>query len=65
MSEWLTAKQVAQMLQVSPSTPGVWIHRGVGLPYIRIGRTIRFNRESLERFLSDRESRTKVKNFEK
>jgi excisionase family DNA binding protein len=63
--EWLTSKEVASMLKVSPSAIHVWIHRKIGLPYVRIGRTIRFRREALDKFLLDKENRIKVKNFEK
>ena len=63
MAEYLTPKEVASMLKVSPTTPYVWIHRKIGLPYIRIGRTVRFRKDSLEKFLLDKEHRDKVKNF--
>jgi len=65
MAEWLTCRELAKELKVSATTPGVWIKRGVLPPrtYLRLGRTIRFNRESLEKFLLGKENRTKAKNF--
>jgi len=67
MAEWLTCRELAKELKVSATTPGVWIKRGVLPPrtYVKLGRTIRFRKDALENFLLDKESKNKVKNFEK
>jgi excisionase family DNA binding protein len=53
----LTVEQVAQMLGMS----GAWVYQHSSgarrplLPSVRLGRSIRFRRESLERFVAEME----------
>jgi excisionase family DNA binding protein len=61
----LTLREVAEKLGVSPSTPAVWIYRGIDLPYVRIGRTIRVPHRDFKRWVFDRTENKKFKNFEK
>jgi len=52
VNEYLTAKQVAQMLQISEATVTRWARIGE-LPVVRLpGRTVRFRREDVEAFLA-------------
>ena len=60
MSEMLiTPEDVAAMLSVTPS----WVRRAAregDLPCVRLGRFLRFRRESVEEFIAARERRNDV-----
>jgi excisionase family DNA binding protein len=49
----LSEREVAVYLKASPRTIINWRQRGI-IPYFRIGRTIRYSREQLDRALTDR-----------
>jgi len=53
--ELLTIKEVAEMLGMQPTTIYVWAQNGK-LPAIKIGRTWRFRRASIEAWLTKCES---------
>ncbi|HEY8768040.1 MAG TPA: helix-turn-helix domain-containing protein [Dehalococcoidia bacterium] len=51
----LTVKEAADQLKVKPQ----WVYsmlRGGGLPFIRLGRLIRIDEDSLEEWLAERRS---------
>ena len=51
----LTVKETADVLKIKPQ----WVYRmlrGGGLPFIRLGRQIRIDEDSLERWLAERRS---------
>jgi excisionase family DNA binding protein len=52
---YLTAADVAEMLQVSEKSVYRWANAAPTMPALRIGGTVRFPRERLERWLRDRE----------
>jgi excisionase family DNA binding protein len=52
---YLTATQVGQLLQVSEKSVYRWVKTDPTLPALRIGGTVRFPRERLERWLRERE----------
>ncbi len=52
---YLTAEQVGQMLQVSGKSVYRWLKDDPTMPALKIGGTVRFPRERLERWLRDRE----------
>ena len=52
---YLTAEQLAELLQVSPKSVFRWATEDPTMPTLRIGRTVRFPRERLERWLAARE----------
>lgn len=54
-AEYLTADQVAAMLQVSPKSVYRWAKIDPTLPVLKLGGTLRFPRERLLRWLRDRE----------
>jgi PTS system nitrogen regulatory IIA component len=58
MEEYLTAKQVAEYLQVKPLTIYQWA-REDKIPAIKIGRIWRFKKEAIDAFL-DEQLRRKV-----
>ncbi|MEO8048501.1 MAG: helix-turn-helix domain-containing protein [Nitrospirota bacterium] len=55
MPEYLTGEQVAELLQVSVKSVWRWVKTDPSLPCFKIGRTIRFPRERLMRWLRARE----------
>jgi len=51
----LTEDQAAEYLSLAPSTLAVWRSTGrYSLPFIRVGRLIRYRREDLDAFLERR-----------
>ena len=48
-SPFLNKKQTCNYLGVSNNTLDIWI--AMGLPYIRIGKSIRFNKESINQWI--------------
>lgn len=51
MPIFLTAKQVADLLQVSVKSVLRWAAQDPTMPVLRIGRTVRFDRERLLRWV--------------
>ena len=50
--ELLPRKKAAEYLGVAPHTLAVWaVHRRVALPFIRVGRLVKYRREDLDAFL--------------
>jgi excisionase family DNA binding protein len=54
-ADYLTAEDVAARVKVSPPTIYRWSLDDPSMPTLRIGRTVRFPRERLERWLRGRE----------
>jgi excisionase family DNA binding protein len=52
----LSEQQAAEYLNVSLRTIINWRHRGL-IPYFRIGRSIRYSREQIDRALMERHQR--------
>jgi excisionase family DNA binding protein len=52
---YLTAADVAEMLRVSEKSVYRWACADSSMPVLKIGGTVRFPRERLERWLRDRE----------
>lgn len=55
MSELLTPVQVCELLQVRPRTLEDWRlgRSGPALPFVRLGRTVRYRREDVQRLVDD------------
>ncbi len=53
--DYLTGDQVAALLQVSVKSVQRWASTDPSMPVLRIGRTVRFPRERLFRWLKTRE----------
>jgi excisionase family DNA binding protein len=49
----MSEREVAVYLKASPRTIINWRQRGI-IPYFRIGRSIRYSREQIDRALTDR-----------
>jgi excisionase family DNA binding protein len=54
---FLTARQVADMLQVDERTVLRWAQHDASMPATRLGRVVRFEREPLLRWLSRKQPR--------
>ena len=55
VAAYLTPKEVADMLRVSSKSVYRWAKDDPSMPMLRLGGTVRFPRERLERWLRDRE----------
>jgi predicted DNA-binding transcriptional regulator AlpA len=53
MQDLLTEREVADMLRLSRQTLSRWRSCDQGPPFVQIGGTIRYSRESLERWIQD------------
>ncbi|WP_367341792.1 excisionase family DNA-binding protein [Limosilactobacillus sp.] len=49
---YMSKKQAAKYLGVAPNTLDMWIRDGEDVPYKQIGRTYRFNRNDLDKFMA-------------
>jgi excisionase family DNA binding protein len=56
MEKLLTAKQVADLLEVQVSTVYDWVYRK-RIPYVKLGRLIRFKKTELFRWVDSRQIR--------
>lgn len=56
---YLTAPQVADMLQVDVSTVFRWASSDASMPATRIGGTVRFQADALHRWLASRTQRSR------
>lgn len=51
----LTRDEAAEYLRVAPQTLAVWVTNGrYNLPYVKVGRCVRYRRRDLDRFLESR-----------
>lgn len=51
MPDLLTEKEVALILGVRPQSLAVWRLHGENLPFVKVGRLVRYRREDLERWI--------------
>ena len=58
MEKLLTAKQVSELLEVKTATVYDWVSRGV-IPYVKLGRLIRFKKAEIFRWVESRTIRPK------
>ena len=55
MMELYSVKEACSYLKVSIHTLNKWRSEKKGPPYIKMGRYVKYNRESLDRFLKNHE----------
>ena len=53
----LNEKQVAEMIGLSVSTLRLNRHKGVGIPYYKMGRAVRYDLKDLENFIQEQKTR--------
>lgn len=54
----LTISELAALLKVSLASIYSLNHRGLGPAYIRVGKSVRYRRESVDQWLLDKETQT-------
>ncbi len=60
-SKLLTRCQAAEFLKVKPQTLAVWAcHKKFNLPYVKVGRGVRYSLEDLEKWLESRKVKADV-----
>ena len=59
MEKLLTAKQVSDLLEVTPSTVYDWVHRGI-IPYVKLSRAIRFKKNDIFHWVDSHTLRPKT-----
>jgi len=52
---YLTVRQTAELLQLSESTLNLWRYRGAGPPFLKIGRRVRYDLETVNEWVKSRE----------
>jgi len=58
MEKLLTARQVSDLLEVKVDTVYDWVSRGL-IPYVKLGRLVRFKKQELFRWVDSHELRPK------
>jgi hypothetical protein len=51
LKEWMTRAETADLLRKPVATLAAWAYRGVGPPYSRVGRSVLYSRQDVERWL--------------
>jgi excisionase family DNA binding protein len=51
MENLLNKKQVAELLNISVKTLDLWVSKGTGPRYLKIGRMVRFTPAEVENFI--------------
>ena len=52
--EWMTEKQIAEMLGISRSTLQKMRFLRRGIPYTKIGRSVRYKKMDVERYMEEK-----------
>jgi excisionase family DNA binding protein len=64
LEKLLNPSQLAEILGVSPGTIYSWKSRGVDIPYVKIGGTVRFREKAVMDWLEEKERKRKRRKFE-
>ena len=59
MENLLTCVQLAEVLQVAPSTVYFWVHSGF-VPYIKLGKCVRFNEKAVSKWIENRSKKGRL-----
>ena len=52
--QMLTRQQTAQVLNIRPQTLAVWAMSGKNLPYVKLGKTVRYKLSDVEKLIERR-----------
>lgn len=52
MADLLTEKEAARILGVQPQSLAVWRLHGKNLPFVKIGRLVRYRRQDIEQWIA-------------
>jgi len=64
IEELLTPEELAGILRIKRQTLYTWIHRGSDIPFFKERGTIRFRKEAILNWISEKEKERKKRNFE-
>ena len=53
MSDYLTDRELAELLDIPTRTPGQWRYLRRGPAYMKVGRHVRYRREDVEGWLAE------------
>ena len=59
MERLMTARQVGELIEVKPATVYQWVHIGL-IPYVKIGKSVRFKKDELFRWIDKNHRRERV-----
>ena len=59
--EFLTVEELAERLKIAPGTIYNWVSRGE-IPYVKIGRAVRFRRADIDAWIEGQGSTTPAEN---
>jgi excisionase family DNA binding protein len=54
VSDFLTDRELADLLEIPQRTPGQWRYLGKGPRYVRVGRHVRYRRTDVEAWIEAR-----------
>lgn len=54
--QYITTRELCKWLKISPNTANNW--RRKGMPYVEIGKTIRYKVEDVEKWLDEQKRKT-------
>jgi len=60
----LNPSELATILNVRPGTVYSWISRGIDIPHVKVGGTVRFREKAIQDWLLKKEQEQKRRNFE-
>lgn len=61
MQKLLTVEEIAEYLQVRPSTIYQWTHQGF-IPHVKLGNRVRFRLSQVDRWIERRENNGRLTN---
>jgi excisionase family DNA binding protein len=64
MEKLLNPQELAEILKVRPGTIYSWLSRGVDIPHVKIGGTVRFREKAVLDWILQKEREKKRRNFE-
>ncbi len=64
MEKLLNPQELADVLNVRPGTVYSWLSRGVDIPHVKIGGTVRFREKAVMEWLLQKEQERKRRRFE-
>jgi len=64
MEKLLNPQELAEALNVRPGTIYSWLSRGVDIPHVKIGGSVRFREKAVMEWLLQKERERRRRNFE-
>ena len=64
MEKLLNPQELAEALNVRPGTVYSWLSRGVDIPHVKIGGSVRFREKAVMEWLLQKERKRRRRNLE-